>query len=284
MKNFGPAWEDSQIYYQYIKDINKYPLLTREQEKLVLLQVQAGNKLAMNKLVCSNLKFVINVAFLYRGQGFALPDLINEGNIGLIEAARRFDVHKKIRFISYAVWWIRQSITRALAEKARVVRISAEKELLIRRFNKHNRDLKQTIGGSFVADSDKLGKKMGFSSTEVEKILEMSQSSVSMDSPVGNDNKANFVDLFEDVHGDCPDLRSIINSQSEFLQNKLSSLCSLEQRVISLYFGLGTDHAMSLESIGSVIGLSKERVRQIKENALLQLRQEILLKELELCA
>src|SRR3954469_19813597 len=115
------AWEGATLYYQYIKDIGRYPLLTRREEVELLKRVKAGDQRAMNRLVCSNLKFVINVAFMYKNQGFALPELINEGNIGLIEAAKRFDVNRKLKFISYAVWWIRQAITRAIAERARMV-------------------------------------------------------------------------------------------------------------------------------------------------------------------
>ena len=120
------SWDGATLYYQYIKDISKYPLLTRAEENEVLLRIQAGDQRAIHKLVCGNLKFVINVAFMYKNQGFSLPELINEGNIGLIEAAKRFDVNRKLKFISYAVWWIRQAITRAIAERARMVRISAE--------------------------------------------------------------------------------------------------------------------------------------------------------------
>ena len=126
----------NSIYFQYLNDIAKYPLLTREQEKVLIELSAKGNRRAQDLLVKSNLKFVVNIANLYKGQGLDVNELINEGNMGLIEAARRFDPNQKIKFISYAVWWIRQNITRAISEKARLVRISAEKELVLRRFNR----------------------------------------------------------------------------------------------------------------------------------------------------
>ena len=142
-------WEGASLYYQYIKDISRYPLLTRKEEVELLKRVKEGDQRAMNRLVCSNLKFVINVAFMYKNQGFSLPELINEGNLGLIEAAKRFDITRELKFISYAVWWIRQAITRAIAERARLVRISAEKELILRRFSKHNVPMRQAVRRGF---------------------------------------------------------------------------------------------------------------------------------------
>jgi len=139
-------WDGAALYNMYIKDIQRYPLMTRAEERAVLDKLAKGDDRAKQKLILSNLRFVVNVAFLYRNQGLALPELINEGNIGLVEAANRFDTSRDLKFISYAVWWIRQSITRAIAEKARTVRISAEKELVLRRFSKMNHPVAQAIG------------------------------------------------------------------------------------------------------------------------------------------
>ena len=149
-------YKEKDIYFQYLKDISKYPLLTVAEEKILLKEVAKGNKAALNKLVRSNLKFVVNIANLYKGQGLDVNELINEGNMGLIEAAQRFNPDQKIKFISYAVWWVRQNITRAIAEKARLVRISAEKELVLRRFNRHGGVLRQTIGGNVSIDPESL--------------------------------------------------------------------------------------------------------------------------------
>ena len=146
----------NSIYFQYLNDIAKYPLLTREQEKVLIPLAHQGNRRAIDLLVKSNLKFVVNIANLYKGQGLDIGELINEGNMGLIEAARRFDPNQKIKFISYAVWWIRQNIIRAISEKARLVRISAEKELVLRRFNRLSTKTRQVVGGQMVIDPESL--------------------------------------------------------------------------------------------------------------------------------
>lgn len=266
-------WEDSRLYYQYIKDINKYPLLTKEQEIELLDKVQQGSEKALEELVCSNLKFVINVAFMYKNQGFSLPELINEGNIGLIEAARRFDPGKKIRFISYAVWWIRQGITRAISEKARMVRISAEKELILRRMNKYPMQLKQTIGGGITVDAEDLGKKMGVDKGKMEKILEMGQYHASLDEPMEQNSSTYFLDIFKDKKTEPSDERAHRLSLAALLDNALSQLSKQEEKVIKMYFGIDYHKPLSLEDIGDLIGLSKERVRQIKEQGLNALRR-----------
>ena len=181
------SWDGASLYYQYIKDISKYPLLKKDEELEVLKRIQSGDQRAIHKLVCANLKFVINVAFMYKNQGFSLPELINEGNIGLIEAAKRFDVNRKLKFISYAVWWIRQAITRAIAERARMVRISAEKELILRRFSKYNVPMRQVVGGGSQIDVDALGGKMGYTGRQIEKIMEMGLRHASLDEQINGE-------------------------------------------------------------------------------------------------
>ena len=277
-------WEDSKLYYQYINDINKFPLLSKTEETELLKLVKRGNENAVRKLVCSNLKFVINVAFMYKNQGFSLPELINEGNIGLIEAARRFDLNKKIRFISYAVWWIRQSITRAISEKARMVRISAEKELILRRISKHSAPLKQTIGGGLSIDAQELGREMGYTAEKMEKILEMGQSHASLDEPLEEGSENYYLDIFKDTQNEPSD--EVVNRQliSNYISNSLNKLNTQEKKVIKMYFGIDFHKAMSLEDIGELIGLSKERVRQIKEQGLENLRKFELPRELLLAA
>ena len=265
-------WEDSRLYYQYLKDIQKYPLLTKEEERTLLREIQLGSTQAIQKLTCSNLKFVINVAFMYRGQGFSLPELINEGNIGLIEAAKRFDYNKKIRFISYAVWWIRQSITRAIAEKARIVRISAEKELILRRISKHQVKTRYLVGGGFAIDIPDLAKKMGYTEKKMEKILEMGQHHSSLNTPVAGDPSSSLMDIIENDKTEKADKQAIENSRNKVLQQNLKKLTSQEQKVITMYFGLGEQKQLSLKDIGHYINLSKERVRQIKEKGLANLR------------
>jgi RNA polymerase primary sigma factor len=278
------TWEDARLYYQYIKDINKYPLITKPEERALLMLVRGGNRRAIDKLICSNLKFVINVAFMYRGQGLSLTELINEGNIGLIEAAKRFDLSRKIRFISYAVWWIRQSITRSISEKARLIRISAEKELVLRRINKYGVKMKQIIGAGLKIDSSDLGKKMGYSSLQMDKILEMGQHYSSLNEPVDSNSESTLLDVIEDCSQENAEQLSIQESRNRFLLKNLNKLCKQEKKVLCMYFGVNYHRALSLEDIGDIIGLSKERVRQIKEKGLANLKKAELPRDLLLAA
>ncbi len=266
------SWDGASLYYQYIKDISRYPLLTKDQEVHLLRRIQTGDQKALHHLVCANLKFVINVAFMYKNQGFSLPELINEGNIGLIEAAKRFDVNRKLKFISYAVWWIRQAITRAIAERARMVRISAEKELILRRFSKHNVNMRQVIGGGTQVDTTALGKKMGYTGRQIEKIMEMGMRHASLDDSINSEDSASLVDVIEDKHTEAPDLLTVQKSSQKFITSLLDRLNDQEKTVLSMYFGINYHQALNLEEIGEIIGLSKERVRQIKEKGLANLR------------
>jgi RNA polymerase primary sigma factor len=213
------------------------------------------------------------VAFLYRNQGLSLPELINEGNIGLLEAANRFDTTRDLKFISYAVWWIRQSITRAIAEKARVVRISAEKELILRRFSKMNHPVAQAIGGAWVTDSVELGRRMEMSSEAVEKVIEMGQRHSSLDSTLNEDGDTSLVDMIHDEEAILPDANAEANDELANLQSMIAGLPETERKVLCMYFGIGYGEAFNLQEIGKVVGLSKERVRQIKEKALARMRE-----------
>ncbi len=266
-------WDGSALYNMYIKDIQRYPLMTRAEERAVLDQVAKGSEAAKRKLVVSNLRFVVNVAFLYRNQGLSLPELINEGNIGLVEAANRFDTTRDLKFISYAVWWIRQSITRAIAEKARIVRISAEKELILRRFSKVNHPVSQAIGGAWVTDSVELGRRMEMSAEAVEKVIEMGQRHSSLDSTINEDGDTSLVDMLRDEEAVLPDAHAEATDDMANLTEMIESLPDTERKVLCMYFGIGYGEAFNLQEIGKVVGLSKERVRQIKEKALARLRE-----------
>lgn len=266
-------WDGSALYNMYIKDIQRYPLMTRAEERAVLDQLAKGSEAAKHKLVVSNLRFVVNVAFLYRNQGLSLPELINEGNIGLLEAANRFDTTRDLKFISYAVWWIRQSITRAIAEKARVVRISAEKELILRRFSKVNHPTSQAIGGAWVTDSVELGRRMEMSADAVEKVIEMGQRHSSLDSKLDEDGDTSLIDMIRDDEMVLPDAHAEANDELDNLQAMIGDLPEIERRVLCMYFGVGYGEAFNLQEIGKVVGLSKERVRQIKEKALGRMRE-----------
>jgi RNA polymerase primary sigma factor len=266
------SWDGSSVYNLYIKDIQKYPLLTRKEERVVLDALARGDEAAAHKLVVSNLRFVVNVAFMYRNQGLSLPELINEGNLGLIEAARRFDTTRDLKFISYAVWWIRQSITRAIAEKARMVRISAEKELVLRRFSRVNSSMTQTIGGTYVTDAETVGQRLGMSADQVDKVIEMGQRHASLDTKIDDEGESSLLDLISDDEETRPDAVFERNAELDNLHAMIDSLGDLERKVLSMYFGIGYGEPFNLQQIGKVVGLSKERVRQIKEKALARLR------------
>ncbi|HXP90549.1 MAG TPA: RNA polymerase sigma factor RpoD/SigA [Fibrobacteria bacterium] len=271
-------WDGAALYNMYIKDIQRYPLMTRAEERAVLDKLAKGDDRAKQKLILSNLRFVVNVAFLYRNQGLALPELINEGNIGLVEAANRFDTSRDLKFISYAVWWIRQSITRAIAEKARTVRISAEKELVLRRFSKMNHPVAQAIGGAWVTDSVELGRRMEMSSEAVEKVIEMGQRSASLDSKLDDDGDTSLLDMIRDETASLPDADAEASDELEGIKALIGSLPETERKVLCMYFGIGFGDAFNLQEIGKIVGLSKERVRQIKEKALSRLREQAALR------
>ncbi len=265
-------YKEKDIYFQYLKDISKYPLLTVAEEKILLKEVAKGNKAALNKLVRSNLKFVVNIANLYKGQGLDVNELINEGNMGLIEAAQRFNPEQKIKFISYAVWWVRQNITRAIAEKARLVRISAEKELVLRRFNRHGGVLRQTIGGNVSIDPESLEGLTRYKAKDIEKILMMANKATSLDTPVGEDGDSTLQDCIASEGAPTDALAKFNNKKDVFKKVLNENLNEQEQKVIGLYYGLEEDLDLNLKEIAPVVGLSKERVRQLKETALAKLR------------
>lgn len=266
--------DERDVYFQYLNDISKYPLLSREQEKLLLKKIQQGNRQALDLLVKSNLRFVVNIANLYKGQGMDVGELISEGNLGLIEAARRFDPNQKIKFISYAVWWVRQNITRAIAEKGRMVRISAEKELVLRRFNKKGGKLRQVVGGSYILDPESLAGVSKYKADAIEKILLMGNRTSSLESPVGDDGESTLGDC---IASDMPATDAIAEAKSkaELFQKVLNqNLSEQENEVLNLYYGFKGEMDVNLKEIAPIVGLSKERVRQLKESALAKLRND----------
>ncbi|MCF0215643.1 MAG: RNA polymerase sigma factor RpoD/SigA [Fibrobacteraceae bacterium] len=272
MNTNAQAYENKDIYFQYLKEIAQYPLLTKEQEKVLLKKIQEGSRPALDLLVKSNLRFVVNIANLYKGQGMDVSELINEGNMGLIEAARRFDPNQKIKFISYAVWWIRQNITRAIAEKARLVRISAEKELVLRRFNKHAKGMRQVVGGGLTIDTKCLEGLSKYKGEEIEKILMMGNRSSSLDTPVGEDGELTLGDTIASQDNRTDELAERNNRSEIFNQVMENNLSEQEKQVIELYYGFKVDSDLNLKEIAPMVGFSKERVRQLKESALAKLR------------
>ncbi len=272
--------DDRDVYFQYLNDISKYPLLTKEQEKVLLRKVKEGSREAMDMLVKSNLRFVVNIANLYKGQGIDVNELINEGNMGLIEAARRFDHSKKIKFISYAVWWVRQNITRAIAERGRLVRISAEKELVLRRFAKKGGKMHQVVGGGLMLDPQSLEGVSKYKADDIEKILMMGNKSTSLDTPVGEDGEMTLGDTIAAAEFRTDDLAEQHNRTQIFDRAMNNSLSDQEKEIIKLYFGFKMDSDLNLKEIAPMVGLSKERTRQLKDSALEKLRNEQLARVL----
>ncbi len=265
--------EERDVYFQYLSDISKYPLLTKTEEKILLKKVHEGNRAALDKLVSSNLRFVVNIANLYKGQGIEVGELINEGNMGLIEAARRFDPNQKIKFISYAVWWVRQNITRAIAEKGRMVRISAEKELVLRRFAKNGGKLHQVIGGGITVDPKSLEGVSKYKASDIEKILMMGNRTASLDTPMGEDGESTLGDTIKSA-ASAASLAENRNRAKVFNKVMNDNLSEQEKEIIKLYFGFKMDSDLNLKEIAPMVGLSKERVRQLKETALEKLRNQ----------
>ena len=265
--------EERDVYFQYLNDISKYPLLTREQETLLLAKIRQGSREAMDMLVKANLRFVVNIANLYKGQGLEVGELISEGNMGLMEAARRFDSNQKIKFISYAVWWVRQNITRATAEKGRMVRISAEKELVLRRFAKKGGKLRQVVGGSYVLDPESLAGVSKYKGDAIEKVLMMDNRATSLETPVGEDGDATLGDTIASASR-TDKLAERRNRTNVFEKVMQDNLTEQELDILRLYFGFAMDSDLNLKEVAPMVGLSKERVRQLKESALAKLKTE----------
>ena len=264
---------ERDIYFQYLSEISKYPLLTKEQETLLLKKIRQGSREAMELLVKSNLRFVVNIANLYKGQGIDVGELISEGNMGLMEAARRFDPNQKIKFISYAVWWVRQNITRAIAEKGRMVRISAEKELVLRRFAKKGGKLRQVVGGSYVLDPESLAGVSKYKGEAIEKVLMMDNRAKSLDTPVSEDGDATLGDTI--ASASRTDKLAERNNRSDVFEKVMrDNLSEQELDILRLYFGFAMDTDLNLKEVAPMVGLSKERVRQLKESALAKLKTE----------
>ena len=255
---------------QYLREISRYPLITREEEVVLAQAIKTGNEESLDKLVRSNLRFVVSVAKKYQNQGVSLSDLINEGNLGLIRAAHKFDETKGIKFISYAVWWIRQAILQALAEQSRIVRVPLNRAGTLHRIGKRSSALQQELGREPTVEE--IAEGMDISQEEVAKTLSISQSHLSLDAPLtpGEDNK--LLDYLPDTQNAGPDQETFERALTDSIEEVLSTLKDREAKILRLYFGLEGQEPMTLEEIGSMMGITRERVRQIKEKALARLR------------
>jgi RNA polymerase primary sigma factor len=264
------TFEESSLD-QYLKEISAYPLLTREDEIALAARIKTGCEDSLDRLVRSNLRFVVSVAKKYQNQGVALGDLINEGNLGLIRAAHKFDETKGIKFISYAVWWIRQAILQALAEQSRIVRVPLNRAGALHRIGRRSSTLLQELGREPTVEE--IADELDLSHEEVQRTLAISQTHLSLDAPLtpGEDNR--LLDYLPDQFSSGPDDETYERALSSTIDEALATLKEREARVLRLYFGLedGRD-PMTLEEIGSLLGITRERVRQIKEKALVRLR------------
>ena len=255
---------------QYLRDISAYPLIDREEEVRLAQRIRLNDQSALDKLVRSNLRFVVSVAKKYQNQGVALSDLINEGNLGLIRAAHKFDETKGIKFISYAVWWIRQAILQALAEQSRIVRVPLNRAGTLHRIGKRANALLPELGRE--PTHEEIAEEMDITEEEVAKTISISQTHLSLDAPLtpGEDNK--LLDYLPDNLNPTPDELTFEKALTEAIEESLSSLKEREAKILRLYFGLDGQEPMTLEEIGSLLGITRERVRQIKEKALSRLR------------
>jgi len=261
---------ESQSLDKYLQEIGKVDLLTPDEEVDLAKRIRDGDQLALEKLTKANLRFVVSVAKQYQNQGLSLGDLINEGNLGLIKAAQRFDETRGFKFISYAVWWIRQSILQALAEQSRIVRLPLNRVGSLNKISKTFSELEQKFERE--PSPDELAEVLEVSTSEVVDTLKISGRHVSMDAPFIQGEENSLLDVLENDGEDSPDSGLINDSLRREVQRALSTLTQREADVITLYFGLNGEHSMTLEEIGEKFNLTRERVRQIKEKAIRRLR------------
>ncbi len=255
---------------KYLQEIGKVDLITAEEEVELAQRIKAGDQIALEKLTKANLRFVVSVAKQYQNQGLTLPDLINEGNLGLIKAAKRFDETRGFKFIFYAVWWIRQSILQALAEQSRIVRLPLNKIGSINKINKTYAFLEQAH--ERAPSAEEIAKELDMTVNDVKESLKNSGRHVSMDAPLVEGEDSNLYDVLNSGESPNPDRTLLHESLKTEIERALETLTPREADVVRLYFGLGEQHAMTLEEIGETFDLTRERVRQIKEKAIRRLK------------
>jgi RNA polymerase primary sigma factor len=257
---------------KYLQEIGKVDLITADEEVELARKIRAGDQSALEKLTKANLRFVVSVSKQYQNQGLSLPDLINEGNLGLIKAAQRFDETRGFKFISYAVWWIRQSILQALAEQSRIVRLPLNKIGSINKINKTFSKLEQEFERE--PSADEIAQMLDISEQDVKDSMKNTGRHVSMDAPLatGDDNAGSMYDVMESDDSPSPENGLLNESLRKEIERALHTLTSREADVVRLYFGLNGEHAMTLEEIGEKFDLTRERVRQIKEKAIRRLK------------
>jgi RNA polymerase primary sigma factor len=262
---------ESQSLEKYLQEIGKVELISPEEEVKLAIRIKQGDQKALDKLTKANLRFVVSVAKQYQNQGLSLPDLINEGNLGLIKAAQRFDETRGFKFISYAVWWIRQSILQALAEQSRIVRLPLNKVGLTNRIQKAYSQLEQQFERE--PSAEELAELLELDIEEVSSTMGIAGRHVSMDTPLSDGEENTLIDVLENPNAEMANL-NIEHKESlkQEIDRSLRTLTERQKEVICFFFGIGVDHPMSLEDIGDRFNLTRERVRQIKDKAITKLR------------
>lgn len=262
---------DSQSLDKYLTEISREDMITAEQEVELAKRIKKGDQRALEKLVRANLRFVVSVAKQYQNQGLTLPDLINEGNLGLIKAAQRFDETRGFKFISYAVWWIRQSILQAIAEQSRIVRLPLNQVGSLNKINKVYAQLEQEFERPPAADE--LAAALEIPEEKVKDTMSVSGRHVSVDAPLKEDEDFSLLDLISNNESPSADGELMRESLQTEIERSLETLTERERDVVKLFFGIGMNHGLTLEEIGDKFDLTRERVRQIKEKAIRRLRQ-----------
>ncbi len=255
---------------KYLQDIGKEELISAEEEVVLAQRIKQGDQKALDKLCKANLRFVVSVAKQYQNQGLSLPDLINEGNLGLIKAAQRFDETRGFKFISYAVWWIRQSILQALAEQSRIVRLPLNQVGSLNKIKKESSRLEQKF--ERPPSPDEIAESLEIPEYKIDAALKISTRYISMDAPLTEDEDMKFIDVFVDEDTPVTDAGLMRESLAREIQRSLATLTEKERDVVNLYYGIGMNHGLTLEEIGAKFDLTRERVRQIKEKAIRRLK------------
>ena len=264
---------ESQSLEKYLQEIGKVELISPEEEVRLATLIKQGDQAALDRLTKANLRFVVSVAKQYQNQGLSLPDLINEGNLGLIKAAQRFDETRGFKFISYAVWWIRQSILQALAEQARIVRLPLNKVGLTNRIQKAYSQLEQEFERE--PSAEELAEVLDMDIEEVTSSLGINARHVSMDTPLSEGEEGTLLDVLENTNAEKTDaLLDHTQSLKTEIDRSLATLTERQKEVICFFFGIGVDHPLSLEDIGDRFNLTRERVRQIKDKAITKLKTQ----------
>lgn len=263
---------ESQSLEKYLQEIGREELITAEDEVKLAALIRAGDQSALDKLTKANLRFVVSVAKQYQNQGLSLPDLINEGNLGLIKAAKRFDETRGFKFISYAVWWIRQSILQALAEQSRIVRLPLNQVGSLNKISKAYSRLEQEFQRE--PSPDELSKLLELPSEKIRDTMKVSGKHISMDAPFVQGEENSLLDVLVNPDSPRADNTLMTESLQREIDRSLSTLTEREREVIKLFFGIGMNHGLTLEEIGAKFDLTRERVRQIKEKAIRRLRHK----------